>query len=187
MGAVVSLYNRYDELVRRGFSNQDGKFVFDSLAPNVYSIRVSLASFVPALRRNISVLAGSENLLKIQLASALSTIELVPLNSPGRRPDERFLEVGVALLPCNPAGSAAGSTDQFLAQLHGIPVFGDQRPGEGFGRRRRSVRRRLAGSGNRLRTGDLAERIFEGSRQRQCGLRGQRFSVGRFADHLPPR
>jgi hypothetical protein len=82
MGAVVSLYNRYDELVRRGFSNQDGKFVFDSLAPNVYSIRVSLASFVPALRRNISVLAGSENLLKIQLASALSTIELVPLNSP---------------------------------------------------------------------------------------------------------
>ena len=33
-------------------------------------------------RRNISVLAGSENLLKIQLASALSTIELVPLSSP---------------------------------------------------------------------------------------------------------
>ena len=82
MGAVVSLYNRYDELLRRGLSNQDGKFVFDSLAPDVYSIRVSLASFVPALRRNISVLAGSENLLKIQLASALSTIELVPLNSP---------------------------------------------------------------------------------------------------------
>jgi hypothetical protein len=82
MGAVVSLYNRYDELLRRGLSNQDGKFVFDSLAPDIYSIRVSLASFVPALRRNISVLAGSENLLKIQLASALSTIELVPLNSP---------------------------------------------------------------------------------------------------------
>jgi hypothetical protein len=82
MGAVVSLYNRYDELLRRGLSNQDGKFVFDGLAPNVYSIGVSMASFVPAVRRNISVLAGSENLLKIQLASALSTIELVPINSP---------------------------------------------------------------------------------------------------------
>jgi hypothetical protein len=82
MGAVVSLYNRYDELLRRGLSNQDGKFIFDGLAPNVYSIGVSLASFVPAVRRNISVLAGSENLLKIQLASALSTIELVPVNSP---------------------------------------------------------------------------------------------------------
>ena len=82
MGAVVSLYNRYDELLRRGLSNQDGKFVFDGLAPDVYSIGVSLASFAPMLRRNISVLAGSENLLKIQLASALSTIELVPINSP---------------------------------------------------------------------------------------------------------
>ena len=82
MGAAVGLYNRYDELVRRGLSNQDGKFVFESLAPDVYSIRVSLASFVPALRRNISVLAGSENLLRIQLASVLSTVELVPLSSP---------------------------------------------------------------------------------------------------------
>ncbi len=82
MGAAVSLYNRYDELVRHVLSNQDGKFVFEGLKPDVYSIRVNLASFVPALRRNISVLAGSENLLKIQLASALSTIELVPLNTP---------------------------------------------------------------------------------------------------------
>jgi hypothetical protein len=82
MGAVVSLYNRYDELLRRGFSNQDGKFIFDTLAPDIYSIRVSLASFVPAMRRNISVLTGSQNLLKIQLASALSTVELVPLSSP---------------------------------------------------------------------------------------------------------
>lgn len=82
MGAVVALYNRYDQLIRHGLSNQDGKFVFDSLPPDVYSIRVNLASFVPALRRNISVLAGSENLLKIQLSSALSTVELVPLTSP---------------------------------------------------------------------------------------------------------
>ena len=81
MGAAVGLYNRYDELVRRALSNQDGKFGFDSLTPDVYSIRVSLASFVPALRRNISVLAGSEYLLKIQLASVLSTIELVPISS----------------------------------------------------------------------------------------------------------
>ena len=82
MGAAVSLYNRYDQLVRHSLSNQDGRFVFDGLTPDVYSIRVSLASFVPALRRDISVLAGSENLLKIQLASALSTIELIPLSSP---------------------------------------------------------------------------------------------------------
>ena len=81
MGAAVALYNRYDELVRRTFSNQDGRFAFVSLTPDVYSIRVSLASFLTA-HRNISVLAGAESLLKIQMAGALSTIELVPLSSP---------------------------------------------------------------------------------------------------------
>src|SRR3954470_17527462 len=50
MGASVFLYNRYDELVRRGLSNEQGRFVFDALAPDLYSIRVVLASFVPAER-----------------------------------------------------------------------------------------------------------------------------------------
>jgi hypothetical protein len=78
MGASVSLYNRYDQQIRQVLSNEAGKFVFDNLPPDLYSIRVSLASFVPALRRNIAVLAGSENLLKINLASVFSTIEIVP-------------------------------------------------------------------------------------------------------------
>src|ERR1700712_1673616 len=43
MGATVLLFNRYDQLVRKAVSNRDGKFVFDSLAPYVYSVRVSLA------------------------------------------------------------------------------------------------------------------------------------------------
>src|SRR5436309_13971655 len=59
MGATVMLYDRYDQLVRRALTNEEGKFVFDKLTPDMYSIRVSLASFVPAIRRNISVAAGS--------------------------------------------------------------------------------------------------------------------------------
>ncbi len=77
MGATVLLYDRYDQLVRRALTNEDGKFVFDKLAPDLYSIRVSLASFVPAIRRNIAVAAGSENLLQISLASLFSTVDLV--------------------------------------------------------------------------------------------------------------
>lgn len=78
MGATVSLYNRYDQQVRQVLTNETGRFVFDALAPDIYSVRVTLASFMPALRRNISVAAGSENLLKINLASVFSTVELVP-------------------------------------------------------------------------------------------------------------
>ena len=76
MGAAVYLYNRYDETVRRALSNEQGRFVFDSLAPDLYSIRVILASFVPAERRNIAVLPSSENRLDINLASVLSTVDL---------------------------------------------------------------------------------------------------------------
>jgi hypothetical protein len=77
MGAAVLLYNRYDQLVREALTNDQGKFVFDRLSPDLYSIRVTLASFVPALRRNIAVAAGSENLLQINLATLLSSIDLV--------------------------------------------------------------------------------------------------------------
>lgn len=83
MGAAVSLYNRYDELVRKGLTTEQGRFVFDSLAPGLYSIRVLLASFVPAERRNISVLPNTENRLEISLASVLSTVELAPPSAPG--------------------------------------------------------------------------------------------------------
>src|SRR5579864_3681781 len=77
MGATVLLYNRYDHLIRQALTNAEGKFVFDQLTPDLYSIRVTLASFVPAIRRNIAVAAGSENLLQINLATLLSSIDLV--------------------------------------------------------------------------------------------------------------
>ena len=77
MGAAVYLYNRYDESVRRALSNEQGRFAFDSLVPGLYSVRVILASFVPAERRNIAVLPSTENRLNINLASVLSTVDLV--------------------------------------------------------------------------------------------------------------
>jgi hypothetical protein len=77
MGATVVLYDRYDQLVRRALTDEDGKFAFAELNPSFYSIRVTLASFVPALRRNIAVAAGSENLLEISLANLFSSVDLI--------------------------------------------------------------------------------------------------------------
>ncbi len=81
MGAAVYLYNRYDQLVRQTLTNETGKFAFDTLPPDLYSVRVVLASFMPAIRRNISIAAGSENVLRINLASVLSTVELLPASA----------------------------------------------------------------------------------------------------------
>ena len=78
MGAAILLYDRYDNLVRRALSTEDGKFAFATLTPDVYTLRVSLSSFFPAIRRNITVLAGSESLLRVSLAAVLSSIDVAP-------------------------------------------------------------------------------------------------------------
>jgi len=83
MGAAVLLFNRYDVLVRQAVTDPAGRFGFDALPADLYSIRISRASFMPAFRRNISVLAGSESLLRINLANVLSTVDLAP---PGASP-----------------------------------------------------------------------------------------------------
>src|SRR6059058_5608674 len=49
-GAMVSLFNRQDHLLQRIATNIAGNFSFDDLLPDVYSVRISMATFVPASR-----------------------------------------------------------------------------------------------------------------------------------------
>jgi hypothetical protein len=77
MGAVVNLFNRYDKLVERVVTDSGGQFSFSSLLPDMYSVRVTLTSFMPALKRNIEIKPGSTSVLAINLASVLSSVELV--------------------------------------------------------------------------------------------------------------
>jgi len=77
MGATVLLFNRYERLIQRSLTNERGLFGFEPLAPDIYSIRVSLASFVPAVKQKITVQPGMQSLLYVDLASVLSSIELV--------------------------------------------------------------------------------------------------------------
>jgi TonB dependent receptor len=77
MGASVLLFNRYERLIQRTLTNERGLFGFESLAPDFYSVRVNLASFVPAMKQKIAVQPGMQSLLYVDLASVLSSIELV--------------------------------------------------------------------------------------------------------------
>ena len=77
MGATVILYNRYDRAIRQVLTNPDGTFLFDTLLPDLYSLRVSLANFVPAFKRKIAVQPGFHSVLTINMASLLSSIEFV--------------------------------------------------------------------------------------------------------------
>jgi hypothetical protein len=77
MGATVFLFNRSEKLLGKVMTNERGLFGFGLLTPDLYSVRVSLASFVPALKQKIAVQPGMQSLLYVDLASVLSSIELV--------------------------------------------------------------------------------------------------------------
>jgi hypothetical protein len=77
MGATVFLYNSYSAIVGQTLTNEKGAFGFDDLRPGLYSLRISLASFVPAVKDRIDVRPGLRSFLAINLASVLSSIELV--------------------------------------------------------------------------------------------------------------
>ena len=84
MGAAVLLYNRNERLFQRALTSPEGAFSFDGLNPDVYSIRVTLASFIPALKAGIEVQAGVRNILNVNLASLFSSITLVFPNADQR-------------------------------------------------------------------------------------------------------
>ena len=132
MGAKVLLYDRHDQLVRQVLTNEQGRFGFAALVPDVYSIRVSLASFVPAVRRNISVAAGTDSLLQINLSGIFSTVDIlssashgtlmgddwkwVLRASPSTRPILRFLPASIS---SSREGSSRPFSDMF-SQTEGM-------------------------------------------------------------------
>lgn len=128
MGALVLLYNKQERLVSRRLSDEHGQFEFKDLLPDLYTIRVTLASFVPAVRKNISVQPGMQSVLAINLASVLSSIEiisLVPLGSPLMSDDWRLvLRSASATRPVLRAleqrKSGDASPEEFWADTRGL-------------------------------------------------------------------
>jgi hypothetical protein len=84
LGASVYLYNKFDRMLARVLTDVNGAFQFPSLMPDVYSVRVTLSSFVPALKEGISIQAGTQSFLAISLSGLVSSIELV-YQSSGQR------------------------------------------------------------------------------------------------------
>lgn len=76
MGATVQLFNRFERIVAKTITGSDGRFAFASLPADLYSVRVSLASYLPVSRDRIAVKAGVDSLLKVHLASLLSNMEV---------------------------------------------------------------------------------------------------------------
>lgn len=79
MGAAVVLFNRQARPIQRALTDERGSFGFGALPPDSYSVRVSLARYLPAFRDRIDVRPGTNSFLDVSLSSLFSTIQLVPI------------------------------------------------------------------------------------------------------------
>jgi Carboxypeptidase regulatory-like domain len=132
MGARVILYNRQDRVYDKVLTDERGQFRFAGLFPDLYTVRVSLTTFVPALRKDILVQPGMQALLKVNLSWLFSSIQ-VAYPPPGSatfmtedwkwmlrsasatRPVLRFVDdVGTALGNHPPPASAFSDTRGLL-------------------------------------------------------------------------
>jgi hypothetical protein len=77
MGALVMLFNQQEGLSQKIFTDEKGNFAFPGLLPDIYSIRITLASFVPAIKGNILVQPGMRSVLNVSMATLFSSIHLV--------------------------------------------------------------------------------------------------------------
>jgi hypothetical protein len=85
MGALVVILASDDRVLHKLYTNEIGAFTQEHLVPGVYSLRVSLASFLPAVRDSIGVRAGSQAFISINLASLSDTLS--GLIGKGSRPE----------------------------------------------------------------------------------------------------
>jgi hypothetical protein len=76
MGAVVALYGRNQRPFGRTLTDSRGEFRFYDLLPEFYTVRVTLAAFVPAIRKDILVQPGMRSLLAVNLSAMFSSIQV---------------------------------------------------------------------------------------------------------------
>ena len=118
MGALVTLLNRQDGIAQRMFTDEKGNFAFLGLHPDTYSVRVTMASFMPAIRNNILVQPGMQSVLNVSMATLFSSIHLVlPIGQPSLMNDDWKWVL-----------RTAGSTRPVMRMLPGISADKDDKP-----------------------------------------------------------
>lgn len=87
MGASVSVISESGlaGAARELITNDRGLFSADVLLPGLYTVRVSLAGFLPVLERNVRVDSSLTTLLKIELDNVFASIDRLR-RSPGAAP-----------------------------------------------------------------------------------------------------
>ncbi len=172
-------------------------FSFAELLPDLYSIQVSFASFVPAVKERIQIKAGMRSLLDVSLSRVFSSIQLVSTTPvPGGLMNDSWKWILRAdsptrpvlrILPAQCLAAAAAGLRRNAGQRVDVQRFA--RTGE-------NLRQRWSAGDGRQPGGPRDSVCFchLGLRRKppagggRCGLwHRPGGSLGRVPDHLQPR
>jgi len=145
MGATVALSQNelLNTAVVRLLTNDKGSFLAARLAPGIYTIRVTLAGFLPAMERNVRIEPNLTTILKIEMGTIFSSLDTLRRKGKGEQPDPdewawvlrtsastrailRFAE-GEATLASEPAGGERAAAHRPTARVE--LTAGARRPG----------------------------------------------------------
>jgi hypothetical protein len=134
MGANVYLYNRQQRQLTKVLTDEQGVFKFLNLVPDVYSIKVTLAAFYPALKQDILIQPGMRSVLNVKLSTILSTIQLAypPIQNGNIMTDEwkwvlRSASATRPILRFIDPDSIAAATGQKAPKIEHTAAFSDMR------------------------------------------------------------
>jgi hypothetical protein len=120
IGAVVQLLRPDLTVIASVYTNSDGRFLISSLAPGQYALKAMNTSFLPSLRENIRVRAGT--VVNLTLSTLYEVMQWLPseprsvnaqqddwkwtLRSAANRPLLRWLEDGPLVVVSDGSGAA---------------------------------------------------------------------------------
>jgi len=134
IGATVQLFNKYQQVLAKAVTAAGGQFAFAGLPVDLYSVRVSVPTFLPISRDRIAIKPGLDSVLQIHLATLFSTMELtyaipnaamtedwkwVLRSSPATRPINRVLGVELAQQPSTKIHSQIFSDTRAMLTVSG--------------------------------------------------------------------
>jgi hypothetical protein len=132
MGAAVVLLNRQERQFERALTDDRGAFRFLGLTPDLYSIKVTLAAFVPAIKKGILVQPGMASVLNVNLNTLFSSIQFAypPIENGSLMSDE-WKWVLRSASPTRPVlrfnGDAVANSTVSSVSRHRTAVFSDTR------------------------------------------------------------
>jgi Carboxypeptidase regulatory-like domain len=78
MGAAVEVYGTATGQHQLAYTDETGYFSLNGLLPGSYDLRASAASFLPTLREDVALSAGTARVLNITLNTLFEAIKMVP-------------------------------------------------------------------------------------------------------------